>query len=220
MDRPFLRLAPIKVEIIRFEPLAVIFRNVVYDEEIEIMQNISLPRLQRFASLDHFTQKITFNENQTSSFARINIKTHPIVKEIAKRLKLMTNLNMKSAQPLQMVNYGIGGHLNPHSDSIKFYGNSNSTSENGDVIATVLFYLSTPEKGGYTVFTDVKTVANPTKNDALFWYTLLRSGDVDRRTIKARIVRHVKTAKKVPKIGLPTLAERHLRIDSCGLYFA
>uniref|UniRef100_A0A914LLZ8 Fe2OG dioxygenase domain-containing protein n=2 Tax=Meloidogyne incognita group TaxID=654580 RepID=A0A914LLZ8_MELIC len=94
----------------------------------------------------------------------------------------MTNLNMKSAQPLQMVNYGIGGHCNVHFDSIKVYGNSNSTSENGDIIATVLFYLSTPEKGGYTVFTDVKTVAKPTKNDALFWYTLLRSGDRDQRT--------------------------------------
>ncbi|CAK5047418.1 unnamed protein product [Meloidogyne enterolobii] len=45
MDCSFLRLAPIKVEIVRFEPLAVIFRNVIGDEEIEIMQNIALKRL-------------------------------------------------------------------------------------------------------------------------------------------------------------------------------
>ena len=55
MDRPFLRLAPIKVEIIRFEPLAVIFRNIVYDEEIEIMQNISLPKLQRSLLINYST---------------------------------------------------------------------------------------------------------------------------------------------------------------------
>nr|CAD2168879.1 unnamed protein product [Meloidogyne enterolobii] len=67
MDRPFLRLAPIKVEIIRFEPLAVIFRNIVYDEEIEIMQNISLPKLQRFTLLDHTTQKLRFTKDRTSS---------------------------------------------------------------------------------------------------------------------------------------------------------
>ena len=47
MDRPFLRLAPIKVEIIHFEPLAVIFRNVVFDEEIKILKQLSMPKLSR-----------------------------------------------------------------------------------------------------------------------------------------------------------------------------
>jgi len=54
--------------------------------------------------------------------------------------------------------------------------------EIGDRIATVLFYSTTPEKGGYTVFTDIKTIAKPTKNDALFWYNLWRNGDRDLRT--------------------------------------
>nr|CAD2203874.1 unnamed protein product [Meloidogyne enterolobii] len=47
MDRPFLRLAPIKVEIIRFEPLAVIFRNIIADEEIEILKKLSKPKLRQ-----------------------------------------------------------------------------------------------------------------------------------------------------------------------------
>ncbi|CAK5108570.1 unnamed protein product [Meloidogyne enterolobii] len=47
MDRPFIRLAPIKVEIIHFEPLVVIFRNVMSDEEIKTLINISLPSLHR-----------------------------------------------------------------------------------------------------------------------------------------------------------------------------
>ncbi|CAK5065249.1 unnamed protein product [Meloidogyne enterolobii] len=126
MDRPFLRLAPIKVEIIRFEPLAVIFRNVVFDEEIEIMQNISLPKL--FIS--------PFGRNNSSKFriskrcyifeiiyfiflilsTTINARNHSIVLQIAKRLKLMTNLNMMSAEGLQVANYGIGGYVEPHFD--------------------------------------------------------------------------------------------------------
>uniref|UniRef100_A0A915P4K2 procollagen-proline 4-dioxygenase n=1 Tax=Meloidogyne floridensis TaxID=298350 RepID=A0A915P4K2_9BILA len=161
MDRPFLRLAPIKVEIIRFEPLAVIFRNVIYDEEIEIMQNISLPKLQRSLLINYSTGVSSPSRYRVSKNAWISVKIHPIVKQIAKRLKLMTNLNLKSAEPLQ---------------------DSNFTMETGDRIATVLFYLSTPKKGGYTVFTDIKTVAKPTKNDALFWYNMLRSVDIDWRT--------------------------------------
>nr|CAD2173968.1 unnamed protein product [Meloidogyne enterolobii] len=52
-------------------------------------------------------------------------------------------------------------------------------------IVTVLFYLSTPEKGGYTVFNNVKTIAKSTKHDALFWYNLWRNGDRDLRTMHA-----------------------------------
>uniref|UniRef100_A0A914NAK4 Uncharacterized protein n=1 Tax=Meloidogyne incognita TaxID=6306 RepID=A0A914NAK4_MELIC len=121
MDRPFLRLAPIKVEIIRFEPLAVIFRNIIADEEIEIIKNKALPKLLRFAILDSITQKPMFTKSRTSSFAKINIKTHPVVKQIAERMKLITNLNMKSAKPLDMVNYGVGGHCNDHFDLVKVY---------------------------------------------------------------------------------------------------
>uniref|UniRef100_A0A914KV50 Fe2OG dioxygenase domain-containing protein n=1 Tax=Meloidogyne incognita TaxID=6306 RepID=A0A914KV50_MELIC len=181
VDRPFLRLAPIKVEIIRFEPLAVIFRNVVYDEEIEIMQNVSLPKLNRSSFQDPITGDSYLSKYRISKNAWINIKTHPIIKQIVKRLKLMTNLNMKSAEPLQVANYGIGGYTKPHFDSFKSWKSSNFTLEIGDRIATLLFYLTTPEKGGYTVFTDIKTIAKPTKNDALFWYNLWRSGDGDLR---------------------------------------
>jgi hypothetical protein len=47
MDRPFLRLAPIKVEIMRFNPLAVFFRNVISDEEIERIKELARPKLAR-----------------------------------------------------------------------------------------------------------------------------------------------------------------------------
>jgi prolyl 4-hydroxylase len=47
MDRPFLRLAPFKVEIMRFNPLAVLFRNVINDEEIEQIQELAKPKLAR-----------------------------------------------------------------------------------------------------------------------------------------------------------------------------
>ncbi|CAK5086174.1 unnamed protein product [Meloidogyne enterolobii] len=181
MDRPFLRLAPIKVEIIRFEPLAVIFRNVIYDEEIEIMQNISLPNFFR----SPFGEKIVNSRSKfrISKSAILNIKTHPIGKQIAKRLKLMTNLNMKSAEHLQMGNYGIGGYCEPHTDFPQNTNDSNASMGSGYRIGTVLFYLSTPEKGGYTAFSNVKTIAKSTKNDALFWYNLRRNGDRDLRTM-------------------------------------
>lgn len=45
MDRPYLRLAPIKVEIMRFNPIAVLFRNVISDEEVKLIQLLANPKV-------------------------------------------------------------------------------------------------------------------------------------------------------------------------------
>ncbi|KAM3723450.1 Prolyl 4-hydroxylase subunit [Dirofilaria immitis] len=42
--------------------------------------------------------------------------------------------------------------------------------------------MTEPEIGGGTVFIDLKTSVPCTKNAALFWYNLMRSGEVDMRT--------------------------------------
>uniref|UniRef100_A0A1I8BIP4 Fe2OG dioxygenase domain-containing protein n=1 Tax=Meloidogyne hapla TaxID=6305 RepID=A0A1I8BIP4_MELHA len=189
MDRLFLRLAPIKVEIIRLEPLAVIFRNVIADNEIKIMQNLSLPKLYRSMVQNPKNGEPMFASYRISKIAWLFPMENKVVLQLFKRMMFMTNLNMRSAEPLQTGNYGIGGHFDPHWDFAR--DNSTNTTESqkgyhflnfGTRIATVLFYLSTTERGGYTVFNNVKTFVKPTKNDALFWYNLLRNGDGDFRT--------------------------------------
>lgn len=42
--------------------------------------------------------------------------------------------------------------------------------------------MTQPEEGGGTAFTELKTTVMPSRNDALFWYNLLRSGEGDLRT--------------------------------------
>lgn len=42
--------------------------------------------------------------------------------------------------------------------------------------------LESPELGGATVFPEIGARVNPTSRSAVFWYNLLPSGDVDRRT--------------------------------------
>lgn len=44
-DHPYLLLAPFKVEIVRFDPLAVIFHDVISNEEISIIQEVSHSRV-------------------------------------------------------------------------------------------------------------------------------------------------------------------------------
>lgn len=44
-DRPFLKLAPIKVEIVRYSPLVVIFRNVISNDEIKVIKTLATPKV-------------------------------------------------------------------------------------------------------------------------------------------------------------------------------
>ncbi|KAK6022880.1 tetratricopeptide repeat protein [Ostertagia ostertagi] len=45
MDRPYLRLAPIKVEILRLEPLAVLFKEVMSEYEAEVIKATATPKV-------------------------------------------------------------------------------------------------------------------------------------------------------------------------------
>lgn len=43
MDRPYLRLAPFKVEIVHQKPLAVLFHDIISDEEARIIELLAVP---------------------------------------------------------------------------------------------------------------------------------------------------------------------------------
>lgn len=54
----------------------------------------------------------------------------------------MTGLTVKTAEELQVVNYGIGGHYEPHFDfARREESNAFKSLGTGNRIATVLFYV-------------------------------------------------------------------------------
>ncbi|KAI6176956.1 Procollagen-proline 4-dioxygenase [Aphelenchoides bicaudatus] len=182
-DRPFLIIAPFKVEIMRFNPLAVLFRDVINDDEIKVIQQLASPKLARATVQNSVTGLLETASYRISKSAWLKGTDHEVVARVNARMDLMTNLEMETAEELQIANYGIGGHYDPHFDfARKEETKAFSDLGTGNRIATVLFYMSQPEEGGGTAFTELKTTVMPSKNDALFWYNLLRSGEGDLRT--------------------------------------
>uniref|UniRef100_A0A0N5AR18 procollagen-proline 4-dioxygenase n=1 Tax=Syphacia muris TaxID=451379 RepID=A0A0N5AR18_9BILA len=178
MDRPYLLLAPFKVEILRFNPLAVLFHDVISDEEVKIIQTLASPKLKRATVQNSETGELETATYRISKSAWLRSYDHEVVDRINKRCDLMTNLEQETAEQLQIANYGIGGHYDPHFDfARKEEPRAFDSLGTGNRIATVLFYMTQPTNGGGTVFTELKTA-----NDALFWYNLLRSGEGDLRT--------------------------------------
>ncbi|CAB3409489.1 unnamed protein product [Caenorhabditis bovis] len=182
-DRPFLKLAPIKVEILRYDPIAVLFKDVISDSEIEVVKELASPKLKRATVQNSKTGELEHATYRISKSAWLKGEESEVVARINRRIEDFTSLNQATSEELQVANYGLGGHYDPHFDfARKEEKNAFKTLNTGNRIATVLFYMSQPEKGGATVFNHLGTAVFPTKNDALFWYNLRRSGEGDLRT--------------------------------------
>lgn len=67
---------------------------------------------------------------------------HKYINDIAQRVEDITGLTTNTAEELQVVNYGIGGHYDPHFDfARREESNAFKGLGTGNRIATVLFYV-------------------------------------------------------------------------------
>lgn len=107
---------------------------------------------------------------------------HELIRRVSLRIEDVSGLTMDTAEELQIVNYGIAGHYEPHFDFARDHEDKFSSLGTGNRIATFLAYMSNVEAGGGTVFTQVGTTLFPSKGDAAFWWNLKRSGAGDEST--------------------------------------
>ncbi|OZC06168.1 prolyl 4-Hydroxylase alpha-subunit, region [Onchocerca flexuosa] len=95
MDHPYLRLAPFKVEVVRQNPLVVLFYDIMSDEESRVIQMLAEPK----ACLVLLFVLCAYLKSME----------HETVKRIDRRLELATNLKVETAEDLQMTEPEIGG---------------------------------------------------------------------------------------------------------------
>lgn len=118
-------------------------------------------------------------------------------KSILILMNFISDLSVKSAEDLQVQNYGIGGHYSLHVD---YHFIKEKIKFNGPRVATVLFYvsllseaspdycdgsnfqLSNVALGGATVFPYLRIYVPPIKGSAVFWHNLTPSGHGDWHT--------------------------------------
>ncbi|XP_070493818.1 prolyl 4-hydroxylase subunit alpha-1-like [Chironomus tepperi] len=180
---PFLKIAPLKLEQISLDPYIVIYHQVMYDSEIELIKQMAKPRFRRATVQNHKTGELETAHYRISKSAWLKDSEHKVIATVVQRVKDMTGLSMDTAEELQVVNYGIGGHYEPHYDfARKEETNAFKNHEGGNRIATVIFYMSDVTLGGATVFPALRTSLWPEKGAAGFWYNLRRSGQGDYKT--------------------------------------
>ncbi|XP_055612351.1 uncharacterized protein LOC129758762 [Uranotaenia lowii] len=179
----FLKIAPLKLEEANLQPYIVIYHEVMSDAEIEVIKRLAKPRFRRATVQNYKTGELEVANYRISKSAWLKDEEHPYVKAIGQRVEDMTGLTMVTAEELQVVNYGIGGHYEPHFDfARREEKNAFKSLGTGNRIATVLFYMSDVAQGGATVFPSIRTALWPKKGTAAFWFNLHASGHGDYAT--------------------------------------
>ncbi|KAL6443509.1 hypothetical protein ACFW04_001583 [Cataglyphis niger] len=180
---PFLKIAPFKEEEAYLDPRIVVYHNVIYDEEIETIKRMAQPRFKRATVQNYKTGALEIANYRISKSAWLQEHEHKHVAAVSKRVEHMTSMSIETAEELQVVNYGIGGHYEPHFDfARKEETNAFKSLGTGNRIATVLYYMSDVEQGGGTVFTAINISLWPRKGSAAFWYNLKPNGEGDFKT--------------------------------------
>lgn len=111
---PFLKIAPLKIEQIYHDPYIVVYHDVMYDSEIEVIKKMAKPRFRRATVQNHKTGELETAHYRISKSAWLKDEEHDVIATVVQRVIDMTGLSMDTAEELQVVNYGIGGHYEPH----------------------------------------------------------------------------------------------------------
>ncbi|XP_055848240.1 prolyl 4-hydroxylase subunit alpha-2-like, partial [Episyrphus balteatus] len=182
---PFLKLAPLKMEQISLNPYVVLYHDVLSDFEIEVLQTMAKPNLQRATVYSESEKRSVPVSSRTSKFAWFSDNANNVTQRISQRLADMTGFGMTTSEQLQTMNYGIGGHYDTHYDFFNISMTNEVVKYVGDRIATAMFYLSDVKQGGATVFPNVELAVYPKKGACIFWHNLNTRGEGDSNTLHA-----------------------------------
>ncbi|KAM7399106.1 hypothetical protein PAMP_018398 [Pampus punctatissimus] len=161
---PGLLLQPVRREVLSLQPDVVLYHDFITDTEAEDIKRVAQPGLRR--SVVAAGEKQATADYRISKSAWLKDSAHSVVGKLDQRISKLTGLNVKHpyGEYLQVVNYGIGGHYEPHFDH-----------------AT----LSSVEAGGSTAFIYANFSVPVVEKAAIFWWNLHKNGKEDVNTLHA-----------------------------------
>ncbi|CAL8362291.1 unnamed protein product [Merluccius merluccius] len=182
---PGLLLQPIRREVLSLQPYVVLYHNFITDKEAENIKTLSQQGLRR--SVVASGEKQETADYRISKSAWLKDTVHPIIGQMDRRIARLTGLNVRTpyGEYLQVVNYGIGGHYEPHFDHATSASSPVFKLKTGNRVATFMIYLSSVEAGGSTAFIYANFSVPVVENAALFWWNLHRNGGGDENTLHA-----------------------------------
>ncbi|XP_042909593.1 prolyl 4-hydroxylase subunit alpha-1 [Parasteatoda tepidariorum] len=134
-------LGPIKVEVLSFDPRIVVFHEVITEREINLTKAIATPLLARAVVQDTITGQIEVTNDRISKSCTLEDYEHKVIARINRRIQDVTGISIRTAEPIHIINYGIGGHYDPHFDFAQVGDRIEMFRLSGNRMATWIFYV-------------------------------------------------------------------------------
>lgn len=182
---PGLFLCPSKREVLSLHPFVVLYHDFITDKEAEDIKALAQPGLRR--SVVASGERQATADYRISKSAWLKDSSHAVTGKLDQRISMVTGLNVNHpfGEYLQVVNYGIGGHYEPHFDHATVPTSPVYKLNTGNRVATFMIYLSSVEAGGSTAFIYANFSVPVVEKAAIFWWNLHRNGEGDVDTLHA-----------------------------------
>ncbi|KAK7883076.1 hypothetical protein WMY93_029250 [Mugilogobius chulae] len=182
---PGLVVRPAKREILSLKPFVVLYHDFITDTEAEDVKRMAQPGLRRSVVASGVKQSAA--DYRISKSAWLKNSSHAVIEKLDRRISMVTGLNVNHpfGEYLQVVNYGIAGHYEPHFDHATAPTSPVYKLNSGNRVATFMIYLSSVEAGGSTAFIYANFSVPVVEKAAIFWWNLHRNGKGDADTLHA-----------------------------------
>jgi prolyl 4-hydroxylase len=152
-------------------PNIVVLGNVLSAYECNMLISLAKPRMSQSEIIEDQTGNILVSNERTSNGMCFEREENDVVATIERRLAKLVNWPIENAEGLEILQYGVGAEFKPHHDYVEPDNPFASTLINwgGNRVATIIMYLSEPEKGGSTVFPDIEFEVIPKRGNAVFF---------------------------------------------------
>ncbi|XP_075723863.1 prolyl 4-hydroxylase subunit alpha-2-like [Rhipicephalus microplus] len=164
---------PLHVELLSEAPKVALVYNFLTRSEARTLRVLATPYLYRAQVFGDDRRQIPAS-TRISKVAWLRDDPSSFVARLSTAVSAATGLRIESAELMQVVNYGVGGHYTPHADyTLPHEHSSDMEMTLGQRVATWLMYLSNVTVGGGTIFPSLGIKVNAVEGRALFWINLL-----------------------------------------------
>lgn len=153
------------------DPSIVVLGDFLSYEECDALIEGAKPRMARSLTVEVETGGEELNADRTSNGMFYARAENELIARIERRLAQLTRWPVESGEGLQILHYRPGAEYKPHYDYFDpdEPGTPTILKRGGQRVATIIMYLHEPEKGGGTVFPDVKFTVAPKRGNAVFF---------------------------------------------------
>jgi prolyl 4-hydroxylase len=152
-------------------PRIVVLGGLLSDAECEELVASARPRMARSRTVQAKTGGEEINPVRTSDGMFFQRNETPLIGLLEARIAKLFDWPIENGEGLQILHYQPGAEYKPHYDYFDPAepGSPTILKRGGQRVATLIVYLSEPEKGGGTTFPDIHLEVAPKRGNAVFF---------------------------------------------------